>query len=577
MPTVIDALVVTLGFEPKDFVNGQKAVIGSLQDTEKQATRSAAEISRRGEQGAEFFTTMKRGAVALGGVLAGLKITDFALATGKMAADLKNLSYGLGMSAKDLAVWQGAVTHIANGSAAGVTSSIQSMTTQMQKLKMTGQSELTPLFRFLGMSPTGEDGKEKSVTQMLTEMGNKLQGRDPKQATYLMQQAGLDPGMINFLLKPNATREAELAHQREQTAMTQANVDAFDKLNTAAIGLTQHFTALSEAMFVKFVPRLLESINRLDDFISVIQGKMTWRQFQEKHDPVAATLQNTQWAGHHFNMSPSERTSAGINERTGMRSEAAAANVRTGGVDFSSDSIRAPASGSASASVMEQARTFFKGKGYTDEQVAGILTNIAAESNFDPSLIHDGGTGYGLFGHRLERRDAMFRQSGTNTPSVQQQLEYFNSELNGSEMAAGNALRNAKTAAQAAYAVNMAERPLHTGRRGEQRAGAAGRFMPGAARQPPASSVGSDPYAEVRDTLDRLRTQTGAPGAVDAAANVGRVSSRLSPLSTTPANSTTTIGQITVNTKATDARGIAGAIGGALRNTLAPQANSGLA
>jgi hypothetical protein len=228
----------------------------------------------------------------------------------------------------------------------------------------------------------------------------------------------------------------------------------------------------------------------------------------------------------------------------GMRSEAAANawNGRTGlhirppdysarnnpNVDFSPSSIRPPAAGTDAASVMEQARAFYASKGYTPAQVAGILTNIGAESNFNPELSHDGGTGYGLFGHRLERRDALFRYAGTNKPSAQQQMEYFYNELHGSESVAGGKLDRARTPEEAAFAVNEAERPQYTGRRGEQRAGAASGFMQGP--YSPGSAIAGAPGAsgktEVVVTLKNAPAGTStavtSSGNVSATARVER-------------------------------------------------------
>lgn len=228
----------------------------------------------------------------------------------------------------------------------------------------------------------------------------------------------------------------------------------------------------------------------------------------------------------------------------GMRSEAAANawNGRTGlhirppdfsrnnnpNVNFSPSSIKPPAAGTDAASVMEQARAFYASKGYTPAQVAGILTNIGAESNFNPELSHDGGTGYGLFGHRLERRDAMFHYAKTNKPSAQQQMEYFYNELHGSESIAGGKLDRARTPEEAAFAVNEAERPQYQGQRGAQRAGAAQGFMQGP--YSPGSAIAGAPGAsgktEVVVTLKNAPAGTStaitSSGNVSATARVER-------------------------------------------------------
>jgi hypothetical protein len=50
-------------------------------------------------------------------------------------------------------------------------------------------------------------------------------------------------------------------------------------------------------------------------------------------------------------------------------------------------------------SIAGQAWNFFAGKGLAPHQVAGILGNIKAESNFNPSAIGDAGKAFGLFQH----------------------------------------------------------------------------------------------------------------------------------------------------------------------------------
>lgn len=63
---------------------------------------------------------------------------------------------------------------------------------------------------------------------------------------------------------------------------------------------------------------------------------------------------------------------------------------------------------------------------------ARMLTSAAgAESAYDPRSVHDKGTGYGLFGHRLDRLEAMRRASGEQYPSWQNQAKFSLSELRG--------------------------------------------------------------------------------------------------------------------------------------------------
>ena len=60
----------------------------------------------------------------------------------------------------------------------------------------------------------------------------------------------------------------------------------------------------------------------------------------------------------------------------------------------------------------------------TPAEAEVIIPAAAAESGFNPEAIHDEGTGYGLFGHRLERRDALKKALGPDASDFFKQLEY---------------------------------------------------------------------------------------------------------------------------------------------------------
>jgi len=68
-------------------------------------------------------------------------------------------------------------------------------------------------------------------------------------------------------------------------------------------------------------------------------------------------------------------------------------------------------------------------KGVSPAHAIGIVANIDRESGFNPSALHDkdaagNPTGYGMFGHRLDRRDGLFAYAKSQQPSWQQQVDY---------------------------------------------------------------------------------------------------------------------------------------------------------
>ena len=104
---------------------------------------------------------------------------------------------------------------------------------------------------------------------------------------------------------------------------------------------------------------------------------------------------------------------------------------------------------------------FFTNKGYKDYQVAAIVGALIAESNLLPTSTLTDSTGktqgtLGIAQWRGDRQTALKQKSGFDTLNVQ--LNFILEEFTGSESAAGRALSNASTFAQAVVAMAKYER-----------------------------------------------------------------------------------------------------------------------
>jgi hypothetical protein len=104
-----------------------------------------------------------------------------------------------------------------------------------------------------------------------------------------------------------------------------------------------------------------------------------------------------------------------------------------------------------------EALTFFKSKGWSSEQAAGIVANLQAESNFKTNAIGDGGKAYGIAQWHPDRQAVYQKEYGKpiQQANFKEQLEYVNWELNNTEKRAGNLLRKATSADQAATLVDQ--------------------------------------------------------------------------------------------------------------------------
>jgi len=158
----------------------------------------------------------------------------------------------------------------------------------------------------------------------------------------------------------------------------------------------------------------------------------------------------------------------------------ASGNNGHSGTQTGSTSGPTVASGPTPASLqgrINEAMRFFESQGWSRAQAAGIVANLQAESGLNAGIQqHGGGPGYGLAQWEGPRQAAFQRWSGHNIhgSSFHEQLQFIQYELTHSEAGAGNALRGARNAGDAASIVTrLYERPADTVGQAHYRAGLA--------------------------------------------------------------------------------------------------------
>lgn len=134
---------------------------------------------------------------------------------------------------------------------------------------------------------------------------------------------------------------------------------------------------------------------------------------------------------------------------------------------------------------IERAVKYFVSVGWTLQQAAGIAANLQAESNFNPSIVGDGGLAYGIAQWHPPRQAIfgdIFSKSIVGS-TLEEQLAFVHWELTNTELPAGAALGKCTTAAEAGACVSrMYERPRDTEGEAAKRATLAMRI---AGEQPP--------------------------------------------------------------------------------------------
>lgn len=192
------------------------------------------------------------------------------------------------------------------------------------------------------------------------------------------------------------------------------------------------------------------------------------------------------------------------------------------------DTWSAKASGGSN---MEESRRFWLSKGFTPAQVAGILANEEAESGFSTSAVGDGVRARGVFQWHPDRRAKILAGTGIDvanaTHADQLKAAWWEMQQRGDDVR----LRSAQTAGQAGdIFTRFFERPAAVDRRAAERAKRAEIIL---------SQMHGDMMSSAKTSLYSAdNTPAQAYGGGGKTINM-------------------TIGDVTINTQATDAKGIA--------------------
>lgn len=217
-----------------------------------------------------------------------------------------------------------------------------------------------------------------------------------------------------------------------------------------------------------------------------------------------------------------------------------------------------------SKEVLDAVRYFESKKGYTREAAVGVVANLQAQSNLDPRAVGADGVSAGI-GLWNPRRQADFKRiygMDLRESTVEQQLDFVASELESTRRRAGVHLAAATTPAQASVAVYR-----HFGLNKSEGASSS-------EERKLAAAAGA-----IYGTLFLEDQERGAAAAATTAA-VAQASAAAIPSSTATTSNTSEThihGPITVVTQATDGEGVARDLGRVGRSqNLVQQGNTGM-
>ena len=550
MATIVDSLVVTLGLDASGFKAGQEQARTAIKRTASESVTAGKEMEARGKQAAQFFGQIKTEALSLIGMLVGGKgLEVFVRDTTRSLADLGRVANRIGTAVPQLAAFRNMIERN-GGSANAAAASLSSLTDAMEQYRLTGTSPMANFFNNMGIGR----GDNAMQAYMKFVQFAQAHANDVPLINLMGHGIGLDQGTIDATvqMKNLATVNAEMSKSIHLGVADETMAKRMQQLQSDFTALGQAAEFAGQKMLTDLQPQLSkfsqwlteEIVNKpqiVTGVVALVATIGTLGALRISASAMGLTGVADAIGAIFATMSRFSVLAMPLALKGDTMPGASAANApswaKPGGllgprIANLEGPIQPPAEGSAAGGVMERLRAFYRAKGLSDAQIAGILSNVAAESGFDPNQSTDDGgkEAYGLFQHRDTRLTSMRARYGQR-PTVEQQAQFAWDELHSSEKLAMFGLSQSRTPAEAGAAFTQFERPANMAQRGVNRGAAAARFMPSSAYGP-----------------------------------------RAAPASSPSIN----VGAVTINTQASDMRGAGGDLGRALADQMVQQSNRGL-
>lgn len=301
MATIIDALVVTLGLDPKGFKAGSAAADASLGKTEAAAkktaktigdvekakkaeakataqasqassaaeSKAAKEAEARGKTVAMAFSKIRNEALALVGVFtAGMGIKNFAESTIVGAASLGLMSTNLNMSTEKLSAWQRAAER-AGGTAEGITAQLQESASESAKAKAGEGTSTSAKFYAMGGDPKAlANGNTFLLAR--SKIVADLYKTDKARAQLVASQMGISEQQFNLIKQGPDAILALVAAQEKHSAVSDVQAAQALELKNKWDDLTTSFKVGGTTIILELMPaieKIIATFQKWADYI----------------------------------------------------------------------------------------------------------------------------------------------------------------------------------------------------------------------------------------------------------------------------------------------------------------------
>lgn len=255
---VLDSMLIALGLDSSKFKEGLASSESLSKQTGKNLANNLTAPAQTVLGQLKTLFAPLAGGLAFGAMVS--QFTSQADAIGKLAGQL-------GLDVEMLQAWGGAAKR-AGGSAQAFNATIRGLNSQINVLASTGQGRAKVIFEQLGIAVKDAGGKTRDTFVVLSELAEKAEGMGKAEFAGLAQRLGIDQGTIMLLQSGRKSIDDLIARQRMLGNYTQEDAEIAAQFNDIMDDLAQIVQSVAAVIMRIVVPALSWLTDKIVNVIS---------------------------------------------------------------------------------------------------------------------------------------------------------------------------------------------------------------------------------------------------------------------------------------------------------------------
>lgn len=266
MASVLETFLILFESNAEEVDKGSQQAKKSTDDLERSINTTATASMSAADS---FVKMASTAAGAITSILSVAAVTGAVLAAANNADALGEFSERLGLNIQEVNAWGDAVA-VNGGTAEGFRGSLDSLIDGMVTFATKGTSRVAPFFDELNIKMVDTKGKARDVMEILPELADAFEGLSRQESAGLGRKLGLDQGTIMLLQRGRREVGDQIRIQKELGTVTKENAEIAGKFNDQQDNTAKVFRSLFTVMGSTILPvftRILSGLQGVGTFL----------------------------------------------------------------------------------------------------------------------------------------------------------------------------------------------------------------------------------------------------------------------------------------------------------------------